>query len=80
MREMVFDWMRGPVLQTREGCRARLAQLTLGQQWQLAYRLRCDVRDLDRVLHDLNHKTRISRGFGRRISAAEDLAGLEGVS
>jgi hypothetical protein len=51
----------GPVLKTRAGCRARLACMTLGQQWMLAYHLDCRVEKLDRVLHDRNHKKRMGR-------------------
>ena len=70
----------GPVLRTRAGCRARLRALTLGQQWQLAYHLQCDVRDLDKVLHDLNHTKRISRrGLGDGSLLPEPREGLEGA-
>lgn len=57
----VHELMHAPVLRTRAGCRARVAHLSLGQQWELARAL--SLADpspelLEKLLHDLNHVKR----------------------
>jgi hypothetical protein len=51
--------LHGPALRTRAGCRARVAALSLGERWRLAHHFACDVDQIDKRLHDLNHKKRI---------------------
>jgi hypothetical protein len=56
----------GPVLQTRDGCRRRVALLSLAERWALAWYFGIDVNELDcedlaRRLHALNHTKRTKR-------------------
>lgn len=60
-----LEWLTtGPALRTRDGCRGRVAALSLGQRSRLAYALRLtdpEGEALARALHGINHKVRSRR-------------------
>ncbi len=81
-KERLLSQLVRPALGLRTACQAWVASLSLKQRWLLAYHLQCDVSVLARVLHDLNHKKRISRGpagQGDGCRLPEPREGLEGA-
>jgi len=51
----------GPVLGTREGCRRRVALLTIAERWAIAYRLGLTTAEGEVLARALHRNQRTSR-------------------